>query len=202
MRITKPLLVSGFVGLAVGVIVLLGIRFITYNPKRVHYHANFAVYIQGQRETFNSPLYYEEKGGNSCAVDTISNPAERVHMHDNVNDTVHVHDNAVTWGEFFQNLHWAVGDGFIKTSTQVYLADDTNQVNYLINGHAYQDVSNEVIHDQDRLLVDYGTPTASRLQKELASVSRTALAYDQGKDPAACQGNIGPSFKDRFKHLL
>ncbi len=199
---TKQALTQMSVGFAIGVLLLLGLRFATYSPERVHYHANFAIYINGQRETFHSPLYYEEKGGASCNVSTILTPNERVHMHDNVGDVVHVHDRAVTWGAFFQNLHWAVGDGFIKTAETMYLADDTHQVQYLINSHAFQDISNEVIHDKDRLVVDYGNTSSSTLQKEYGHVSTSAATYDVGKDPAACQGNKPASFSDRLHHLL
>ncbi len=189
-------------GIVIGVLLLMGVRFATYSPEHIHYHANFLAYINGKKETFSSPLYFEEKGGASCNVSKIITPNERAHMHDEVPDVVHVHDHAVTWGQFFQNLHWAVGDGFIKTPDAMYLADDTHQVQYLINGHAFQDISNELIHDRDRLVVDYGDTSEKTLQKEYQSVPSTAKQYDEGKDPAACKGSQPASFNNRLHHLL
>lgn len=102
-------------GLLLGVVVLLAIRFVTYNPPSVHYHANFAVYIDGQRELFKGPQYYQEVA--ACTLtDSISLPQQRAHMHDNINSVVHVHDHAVTWGQFFENLGWYIGPNFIETA--------------------------------------------------------------------------------------
>ena len=62
-------------GLILGALVILGIRFAMYSPKHTHYHANFAVYINGQREEFKKPTYYEDVA--TCtAYDNIT-PAER-----------------------------------------------------------------------------------------------------------------------------
>lgn len=47
-------------GIVLGALALLVIRFFTYSPPQVHYHANFAVYINGQREQFKGPQYYQE----------------------------------------------------------------------------------------------------------------------------------------------
>jgi hypothetical protein len=192
----------GIAGVLVGALAVLGIRFVTYQPEHVHYHANFAVYINGRREEFKSPLYYQEIAGGSCTADKLMTPVERTHMHDNVNDVVHVHDNAVTWGNFFENIRWAVTDTVIKTPQNVYVVDNTNRINFLINGHAVQDISTEIIHDRDRLLVDFGGTTDSTLQKEMNSVAKTAVKYDTGHDPAACNADTAPTFKERLQHLL
>jgi len=202
MRMSKQTWAAGAVGLVVGAAAILGIRFATYNPEHVHYHAYFAVYINGQREAFKSPLYYEEKGGASCTVEKIMTPAERVHMHEPANDVVHVHDHAVTWGQFFENLHWAVADSVIKTPGAVYLADDTHRISYILNGHAFADISTETIHDQDRLLVDYGDTSDTALQQEFKQVAHTAHQYDVGNDPAACKGDTKPTLSDRLRHLF
>ncbi len=48
-------------GLALGAFVILGIRFVAYQPPHdTHFHANFAVYINGVHEQFKEPKYYEE----------------------------------------------------------------------------------------------------------------------------------------------
>lgn len=197
----KTLVLAGAAGIILGALAVLGIRFFTYHEDHVHYHANFAVYLNGQREEFKSPFYYQEIGGGGCSAVTQT-PLERVHMHDNVNDIVHVHGTAVTWGNFFENLRWAVTDTVIKTPQAVYVADDTHQITFILNGHEVQDISTETIHDRDRLLVDFGDTSNATLQKEAASVARTAVKYDTGKDPAACNAGSGTSFTDRLKHVF
>jgi len=190
------------VGLVVGALVVLGIRFAAYRPAHTHYHANFAVYINGQREEFASPFHYEETGAGACTAEEAMTPAERTHMHGQVKDIVHVHDTAVTWGNFFQNLGWTVNDTLIQTDDKVYLADATNKITFIIDGREYQDVTKEVIRDQSRLLVDYGGTSEDVLQQEFANVASTAGEYDAGTDPASCQSGVNPTFRDRLRHLF
>ena len=202
MRITKQMILTGVIGVIVGAAAILGIRYVTYNPERVHYHANFDVFINGKREKFASPMYYEEEGGGSGCAETAITPTERAHMHDNVGDVVHVEDHAVTWGNFFQNLRWVVNDKQIQTPDGTYLADDTHKITFIVNGHEVQDITSELIQDKDRLLVDFGDTGDDTLQKEFKSVPATAAQYDQGKDPAACMSNAAPTAKERLRHMF
>lgn len=202
MKFSRNILAIFGAGVVGGALVLLGVRFATYHPARTHYHANFAVYINGQREEFASPFYYEESGVGTCTADEAMTPAERTHMHDNVNDVVHVHDTAVTWGQFFQNLGWNVNDTLIQTRDKVYVANASHKISFIIDGRAYQNVAGEVIRDQSRLLVDYGNTSAATLQQEFASVAPTAAKYDAGTDPKACQADAAPTFSDHLHHLL
>jgi len=194
-----------FIGAAcllLGALIMLAIRLIAYSPEHVHYHANFAVYINGQREQFKDPTYYEEVA--TCTAETMT-PAKRAHLHDNVNDTIHVHDHAVTWGQFFANLNWSFGAGFIQSRDGVMYKDDgTNKLHLILNGQDYTniDISNYVIGDEDRLLISYGSPSKDDLNKQFESVPSTAHKYDISQDPASCSGAENPSLKDRFKHLL
>src|SRR4051812_3302898 len=90
-----------------GALIILAIRFATYTPEHVHYHANFAVYINGQREQYKAAKYYTETA--VCSANKIATPGERAHMHESINSVIHVHDHAATWGQFFANLGWALG---------------------------------------------------------------------------------------------
>lgn len=197
----RSTLISTIGGVLAGVLIILGIRFITYNPQQIHYHANFAVYINGKREQFKSPMYYEEVSG-SCALGNDVKPVQRAHMHDEINDVVHVHDHGVTWGDFFMNIGWAVGPDFIRTPDGVLQPDTDHRITYLVNNHAIADISTEVIHDEDRLLVDFGDTPSATIKKESNSIAHSAHQYDIGKDPAACLGDSKPTWKDRLKHLF
>jgi hypothetical protein len=187
-----------------GALVALGIRFATYhNAKGVHYHANFGLYINGQREQLKDAFYYEEESS-SCDAQEKMTPHERAHMHDNVNSIIHIHDNAVTWGNFFQNIGWVVDNNLVETPQgKMYLADSSNKVSYILNGKATDNVINQVIGDQDRLLVNFGNVSSANLQNEYKSVPATAHKYDISKDPASCGGGVVPTtMGDRFKHMF
>lgn len=203
MRGTQRIVIVGLSSMLVGALAILTARFIAYNPEQIHYHANFAVYLNGVREEFKSPMYYEEVSG-SCALGKDIKPPQRGHMHDNVNNAVHVHDHAVTWGDFFMNLDWAVGPDFIRTPDGIYTphTDTGERITYLINGQAYDDIATEIIHDEDRLLVDFGNTPQNVLRTRYDAVANSAHHLDTSKDPAACLGNAAPTWKDRLRHLL
>src|SRR3989344_5111964 len=139
-----------------GAATILAIRFITYSPEEVHYHANFAVYLNGQREQFKDMRYYEETAASSCSIEEKETPLERAHMHGNVNDVVHVEDHLVTWGNFFQNIDWGIGDNYLKTADKIYAVDDQNKLTFMLNGNKVNSVAGLIIKDEDKLLVSYG----------------------------------------------
>lgn len=202
MRFIKTRWLHFIFGLLIGAIIIIAIRFAAYKPvDNVHYHANFAVYINGQREQFKDPFYYEEVETMCTAARNIT-PHERAHMHDEINDVVHVEDHAVTWGQFFQNIGWDINPWFVKTTTQLLSADAQHPVTFILNGKAMPTVVNTVINDKDKLLVDYGDGSQDTLQKEYKSIASTAAHYDSVKDPASCSGSKGVTFRDRITHLF
>lgn len=190
------------IGLLIGVLGLLAVRFATYSMPETHYHANFAVYINGQRETFKDATYYEEV--KVCSLHGAT-PQARVHMHDEENGVVHVHDDAVTWGDLFANLGWSVGGDFIHTRTTLYQANDTDKVNIILNGQDLTDltnIQNEVIHDKDRLLVSYGPSDENTLQSQFKTVPSSADSYDTRPDPASCSGGEETTWQQKLHHLF
>ena len=197
----KNTLLSVLAGAVIGVLILLVVRFFTYNPPRIHYHANFEVFINGRQEQFKDNFYYESEGA-ACTAEGNITPPDRAHMHDNINNVIHVHDHAVTYGQFFQNLGWAVNPRFVNTPTQLLLADDTHKVTFLVNGQPVPNIANQVIGDRDKLLVDYGSGSPSDLQKEYKTVPSTAAYYDTHQDPASCSGSTPITTHDRLTHLF
>lgn len=201
-KLNKPACLA--IGIIFGIVSILGVRFATYKtPEEVHYHANFAVYVNGQRELFSNPLIYEEI--TSCQVETATKmtPSGRAHLHEKVNDVVHVEDDAVTWGNFFQNIDWNIGDKYLDTSESLLVESDTNKINYILNGKAISAPTMKEIGNKDKLLVSYGSSTKEELQKQYDSIPATAEKYNTIKDPSSCSGgDIGNGLKARFNHML
>ncbi len=194
---TLPILLIGFIG---GFLWLTGMRFYLAKTPETHYHANFAVYINGQREVFKEFTYYEEVA--ACTSAYTDNPKGRVHMHDNVNDVIHVHDKRVTYGNFFQNIGWNVGDEYIATKSDIYRADTQNKVVYIINGEEVENITNRIIGNTDRLLVSYGASTTDTTS-QYETVATSASEVNKYQDPASCSGIGGAgndSVTNRLKH--
>lgn len=187
-----------------GSLVILTIRYFAYAPEQVHYHANFALYINGQQELFKSPGYYQEVAVCS-STHNLTMPQQRTHMHDNTNSVIHVHDHVVTWDQFFQNIGWSIGTDFIETSGgQRYLADDQHKVHIMLDDQDYTDlpVMNRVIPDKARLLISYGDVSDAQLKKQYDSIPATAAKYDATTDPASCSGTHKITPGERLKHLF
>ncbi len=205
LRFTRKSIIILISGILIGALAVLAIRFFIYNPPHTHYHANFAVYINGKREEFKDPSYYQEVAACSTS-NNITLPQARAHMHDADNSVIHVHDHAVTWGQFFNNLGWNIGDNFIQTQSGTMHQNNGNSILHIyINNQDYTgltSIANTVIKDKDRLLVSYGNIDNATLQKESKAVSYSAAKYDAGKDPASCSSNEAITAKDRLKHLF
>ncbi len=191
-------------GVILGIVIVLGIRFATYHVDSIHYHANFAVYLNGTQEEFKGPQYYTE--AEMCTLDTAIQPSQRAHMHDNINNVVHVEDHAVTWGHFFTNLGWTISSTFIATPDgTIYKKNEIADIRILLNGQDYTnfgDIQNKVINDNDRLLVSFGDETTATLTKQYDSVPSTAAKYDAASDPASCSSNHETTIQDRFNHMF
>lgn len=192
-------------GVLLGALIVLAIRFATYTPaNHVHYHANFAVYIHGQHEQFKDPSYYQEVA--ICSADVGDNPKARVHMHDNVNDVIHVHDAGVTWGNFFENIGWSLSStALINKSGTVYAEDAQNKLHLVLNGQDYTDLgglANTVIRDKDRLLISYGDEDQATVMAQFKTVAKTAAKVDQQTDPKSCGGQEDTGFSGRLHHLF
>lgn len=185
-------------------LLILGIRFVTYQPAhQTHFHANFALYIDGRRETFKAPRYYEEV--KLCSMHDNITPQARVHMHNQENGVIHVHHDGVTWGQFFENLGWYVGPDFVRTPDKLYTADEATKLNIMLNGDnltGLSTITNQLIDNRDRLLISYGNVDNSVLDSQYKTVPNTAEEYNNKPDPAGCGGNVRPTMVDRLKNLL
>ncbi len=192
-------------GLLLGALIVIAIRFATYSVHQTHYHANFAVYINGQRQEFKGPQYYQEVA--ACVVHGTIQPAQRAHMHDNTNSVIHVHDDGVTWQQFFNNIGWTLGPNFIQDDqSNTYTEDDTNKLNVMLNGQNLTDltnIANQTIKDEDRMLISFGNIDTTTLQQEFETVPATAHHYDITPDPASCSGQMEQvTTSDRLHHLF
>ena len=194
----------GIICVVVGAAAVLAIRVARYKPEEVHYHANFALYINGKREQFKGPQYYSDI--EMCTTETDPTPTDRAHMHDNINNVVHVEDHATTWGQFFTNLGWTIGPTFVADPNDtIYAEQDAKKLHLMLNGKDYTDLGgmqNMVIHDKDVLLVSYGDATDTQLQRQYNAIPHTAAQYDTAKDPASCGSNAPTSMRARLQHMF
>lgn len=198
-KINLPLF--GLAMFVLGAFMLIAFRFTMIKDNSVHHHANFALYINGQKDEFKSFTFYEEVA--ACNAHDPDDVKSRVHMHNKTAGLLHVHARAVTWGQFFANLGYTLGNKVVETDAGVYGdGQDGNTLSYLLNGQEVTSIENRVIKSEDVLLINYGKDDEKTLQDRNAAIPRTAKEANTTPDPAACSGSKKLTFTDRLKQSL
>ncbi len=189
--------IFGILGIFLTLLVIVSVRLVTIHDPGVHYHANFALFIDDKRVDFSKPEYSEEI--QSCTVSDKQTPKQRVHLHEKNPDVVHIHASGVAWGHLFQNLGYGVGDSYIVDDKGVIFQDSAEKkLVFVLNGKEVTSIANKMIDSEDRLLVNYGTSTPEELIKgKFNEVSQTAHEFNIKNDPATCAGTTG-----KFNRLL
>jgi hypothetical protein len=185
-----------------GAALVVGLRFAAIKDMSVHYHANFALYVNGQRDEFKSFTFYEEV--QACSTDDANNVKAKAHMHDNNPGLVHVHAAGMTWAQFFSNLGYGLSNKALTTDAGVYVSgQDGNALSFVLNGKPVAGVANDVIKSEDRLLINYGKDSDQTLQDRYKTVPTDAHQANTENDPAACGGASHKlTFTDRLKQAV
>lgn len=201
-----PITVLVLLGFVMGLLWFGALRYLLHQSNETHYHANFAVYIDGKREEFKSFTYYEEVA--ACTAAFANNPKGRAHMHDTVNDVIHVHAAAVTYADFFNAIDWSLGPNFVRTGDGLITNNVEKSWVFILNGKKVDRVDSVVIGDQDKLLISYGAAD-TKFDSQYAALKNKAAATDAKTDPASCSGLNGPEdtgittrLKDAFNFTL
>ena len=193
--IDSKIIRSALAGLIAGALLLVAFRLVLL-PDAVHYHADFAVYVNGQQEKFESDLYYEEVQSCSGSI----SPLSRTHLHQPDSTIVHVHDANVTWGHFFANLGWSLSNDVLQTDTELLTTTDSSKLRFILNGNSTRNIANKNIESEDRLLISYGAIDVD-LSEQYDSITTQAEEFNGTADPAACKGSDN-GFTSRLKRAL
>jgi len=191
-------------GILLGVTAVTLLRFFFMPGQEVtHFHANFALFILGQRVDLSDDKYMEDVQG--CKPEYIKiTPEERTHMHENNHDVVHVHDDGVTWGHFMSNIGFAFGPTYLITDDQkIYRNTGSTTVKYVINGVQVDNPFNKLIQSEDRLVISYGSESVEQVMNDQFSVvASDAHVHNEHPDPGSCSGEIQLGGWDRLKKSL
>lgn len=194
----------GFVvGAVLGVLLLGAARFVaTPWEEAVHYHANWAVYVDGERLDLTADRYMEDVG--ACVAGGEVLPTQRVHMHNNEQDVVHVHHRGVTWGHFLTNLGFVLGRDFLVLDDgRRFEEADGRTLKFIVNGFAVPEIRNRLIESGDRLLVSFGSESLDDVgRSQFTHVADNAERYNEMQDPATCAGSTEPTFQERLRRAF
>jgi hypothetical protein len=185
LRTAGMLLLGGLIG-----VLLLGATRLALLPPAeehdTHYHANWAVFIRGERLDLSGERYMEDVF--RCKANpNLVEPADRVHMHNGEQDVVHVHHEGVTWGHFLANLGFSLGDSHFFTDEHRLENDARENLKFILNGEPVLSIRNRLIEDEDRLLISFGPEQISEvLGTQFSLVASNAGEYNLLPDPGGC----------------
>jgi len=154
----------------------------------VHWHADFALYIRGERYDFNQERFF------SNAEDELS---ENVHIHEPFL-VVHVHREGTTWREFFSSLGFELTDECLTLPEGEQLcSSEGERLSFILNGVRVDALAFQDITDIDRALISFGGETDEELLAQYAEVTDEACILsglceeripEGGLPPEACGG--------------
>jgi len=182
---------TGLVGTAIGVLLLAGFRFMTVpRPHVTHHHANWAVFVGGERLDLSADRYMEDVASCRTSPESIR-PRDRIHLHDGDDEVVHVHHPASTWGQLLANLEMAAGPDYLFTPDgEKHFAAGDSQVVFIRNGQRLYDLSNEPVRSEDRVVIYFGDEGPDDVVgRHFSLVADNAAEHNEKADPGACMGS-------------
>lgn len=150
------------------------------NPDPNHTHADFAVWVDGQKIDFSAERYMSGKDEEDEEDHAKhGHKHDYLHLHDGIGHVVHRHKPGLTTGEFFASV------GFRMEPTCIWL--DTkervcNEGRRLWRMYVHRELRpfdpDYVFADADKILLDYGS-SEERIARELEYMTDDACRYSK-----------------------
>lgn len=172
--------------IAVGALLIgFGLKDADDEHEVTHYHANYAIFVNGERLDLSSDEHMEDLV--NCATDhQITYAEDRAHQHENEDHVAHVHDEGVTWGHFMTNIGLNFGDNYLKTDQGFLKNNDSGTLKFILNGRLHPNPYNQVIQTKDRLLISFGPESKEEmLEVQFPQVASDASDYNE-RDDVGC----------------
>ena len=152
--------------------------------QETHDHADFAVYVRGQRLDFNRPEFLSTEG---------KDLSKNVHIHAPRTNVVHIHREQTTWDEFLTSLGMGVDDTCLTLSGGEKLCNaGTETLKFFVNGVRIDSLMFQDLGDLDRVLISFGAEDDATVRKQIDSVTDEACIPGE-----QCNARIDPNNKDQ-----
>jgi hypothetical protein len=195
---------AALAGIALGALGLGLVRFVALPPDEpIHFHANWALWLEGERVDFSDDRYMENVSA-CLAADSGITGRGRVHLHENNADVIHVHHEGVTWAHLLQNLGWAIGPDWLLTDRQeLHRNGDGARLTFVVNGLSVPPAHDRLIRPGDRMLISFGDePSDALLRDRFTTVAGSAAEFDESFDPAGCAGQAPETLGQRLRRAF
>ena len=132
----------------------------------VHWHADFALYIGGERHDFEQDRFFSHEGAEL---------SENAHIHPPRPHLVHVHREGTTWREFFASLGFELTDSCLTTPEgEQFCTSEAERLSFFLNGVKVDGLAFQDITNIDRALISFGSESQEELQQQFAAVTDEA----------------------------
>lgn len=166
------------------VLLLAGCRFwlpeTAPNPDLNHTHADFAVFIDGEKLDFSSEKYMSTEQ---------KHLSQYLHLHDGIGTVIHRHKPGLTLGEFISSLGLTMAKDCVTLETKEQLCNNgKKRWTMVVNGGRRIVDPSYVFEDTDKILLSYSA-SDTLWESEWQQVTDDACLYSQtcprrGRPPA------------------
>ncbi|MBI4170907.1 MAG: hypothetical protein HY514_04380 [Candidatus Aenigmarchaeota archaeon] len=159
-------------------VVVLFISIYLIATKEIHEHADFAVYINGEKLNFSQDKYmHHETAEEEKSEKHGQQEDEKAHMHDNVGWIAHKHAADATWGIFFRNINITFNSACFVFEGSSYCSNETHNLRMFVNGREDFEFGGKKINDLDRVLITFDN--SRNIDAQLNSVTDEACLYSR-----------------------
>ena len=150
---------------------LFGSHEYVQNPDPNHTHADFAIYIEGEKLDFSASNYMSGLSG--------EHKHPYLHLHDSIGHVLHAHKPGLMLGQFLQSLGFAMTSQCLTLDTGVMVCPDKGKHwQMFVNGEKLPFDSAYAFKDMDKILLTYGA-SAEEVKKELTAMTDDACKYSK-----------------------
>ena len=162
------------------------------NPDPNHAHADFAVWIDGNKPLdFSGDMFMSKEltpaeeealkhATGSLVAASVRTLRKYLHLHDGNGHVIHRHKPGLTLGAFFSTLPWA-GSGYVGNVYHLAdspVGDEAFAVRLFVNGVENPAGASYVFKDGDHLLITVATD-ATEVSRELKLMTDDACLYSR-----------------------
>lgn len=124
--------------------------------EKIHYHAGFIVYVDGEKQDFSDVKYMDIEPCNAPGhEEKEDDQKEKAHLHDNVGDVVHVHRDNAIWKDLFINIQ--------------YQFPENETIQGYVDGSPVENIFNEPIVAYENVLIVAGDPKGVDLTASISA---------------------------------
>lgn len=144
---------------------------VTPDPKAVHVHADFLMYLNHERYRFTDDRYQS----------TSEDPQhEHLHFHNHNDHVIHRHAADQTFTDFLASLNYTLTEECLVTdagTTFCDAEDNSQKLQIYVNGIPLENHGDYVFADEDKILVYYGDPRDARVATYLEEITDDACLH-------------------------